>query len=69
MRIEQILELLAESPFHPSLDTHKLKGDLSDVWSCSVESNYRILFEFIEDPEGGEDAILLLDMGTHDEVY
>lgn len=68
-RIEEVLELLVEDSFHPSLDTHKLKGDLADVWSCTVEANFRILFEFLKDPEGEEDAILLFDMGTHDEVY
>ncbi len=28
--IEQTLRQLAENPFHPSLRTHRLKGDLAD---------------------------------------
>jgi addiction module RelE/StbE family toxin len=68
-RIEEVLNLLVEDPFNPSLDTHKLKGDLANVWACSVESDFRILFEFLKDPEGGEDVILLFNIGTHDEVY
>ena len=67
--IEQTLRQLAEDPFNPSLRTHKLKGDLADVWSCSIDYNYRILFEFVENPEDEESGILLLNLGTHDEVY
>lgn len=32
--IEKTVRQLAEDPFHPSLHTHKLKGDLSNIWSC-----------------------------------
>jgi addiction module RelE/StbE family toxin len=67
--IERTLQQLAEDPFHSTLRTHKLKGDLSNVWSCSIDYNYRILFEFVEDPEDKEEAILLLNLGSHDEVY
>lgn len=35
--IEQTLQQLAVDPFHPSLHTHKLKGDLSDVWAGSID--------------------------------
>ena len=67
--IEKTVRQLAEDPFHPSLRTHKLKGDLSNVWSCSIDYNNRILFEFIEDPEEKKQAILLLNLGSHNEVY
>ena len=67
--IEKTVRQLAEAPFHPSLRTHKLKGDLSNVWSCSIDYSNRVLFEFIEDPEQQKQAILLLNLGSHDEVY
>jgi addiction module RelE/StbE family toxin len=67
--IEQTLTQLAEDPFHPSLQTHKLTGELSGIWSCSIDYKLRILFEFVENPEAGEEAILLLNLGSHDEVY
>ena len=67
--IEQTLFQLVEDPFHPSLRTHKLKGDLGEVWSCSIDYSYRILFEFVNDTQNGEEVILLLNLGTHDEVY
>lgn len=66
--IETSLRKLAEDPFHPSLKSHKLKGNLANIWSCSIDYQYRILFELIkDDPE--QIKILLLNMGTHDEVY
>lgn len=68
-RIEETLRSLADDPFHPSLRTHKLTGQLSGTWACSVTYDIRILFEFVENPESGEEEILLLTVGTHDEVY
>lgn len=63
------LTRLTDDPFHPALRTHRLKGGLSGTWACSVESDIRIVFQFISDPESGEEAILLIDVGTHEEVY
>lgn len=68
--VERALQCLAEDPFHSALRTHKLAGDLAGIWSCSIDYSYRILFEFINDPDDdAEDAILLLNLGSHDEVY
>ncbi|MFM7600523.1 MAG: type II toxin-antitoxin system YafQ family toxin [Pseudanabaena sp.] len=67
--LEKTLLQLAEEPFHPSLRTHKLMGDLSDLWSCSVDYSYRILFQFVQNPDNGIEAILLINIGSHDEVY
>jgi addiction module RelE/StbE family toxin len=66
---ERALRQLAEDPFHPSLHSHKLRGNLAGVWACTVDYDNRILFEFMANPETGEDEIHLLAMGTHDEVY
>lgn len=65
--IQATLELLEEDAFHPNLKTHKLKGNLSEVWACGVEYDLRILFTFVQ--HEGSEAILLEAMGTHDEVY
>jgi mRNA-degrading endonuclease YafQ of YafQ-DinJ toxin-antitoxin module len=61
--------LVVRDPFHPSLHSHKLKGELAGAWACSVDYENRILFEFVQNPESGEEEILLLTMGSHDEVY
>jgi addiction module RelE/StbE family toxin len=68
-RAEHALQQLATDPFHPSLHSHKLKGELAGVWACTVDYDNRILFEFVQNPESGEEEIHLLTMGTHDEVY
>ncbi|WP_204102621.1 MULTISPECIES: type II toxin-antitoxin system RelE/ParE family toxin [Spirulina sp. CCY15215] len=69
LAIEETLRQLAEDPFHPSLRTHKLKGDFAESWSCSIDYSYRIIFEFVRDIENEEEAVVLLNMGTHDEIY
>jgi mRNA-degrading endonuclease YafQ of YafQ-DinJ toxin-antitoxin module len=51
------------------LRSHKLKGELEGVWACAVSYEHRILFEFVQNPETGEEEILLLTIGTHEEVY
>ena len=68
-KIERPLRQLAEEPFHPSLHSHKLKGELAGVWACTVDYDNRILFEFVQGSESGAEEICLLTMGTHDEVY
>ena len=48
--IEAALRQLADDPFHPSLHSHKLKGELAGAWACPVDFDNRILFEFVTDP-------------------
>jgi len=62
------LSLLETDPFSASLKTHKLQGELAGLWSCSVEYDFRIIFYF-QKLEDEEEAIILVDIGTHDEVY
>ena len=68
-KIEETLRLLATEPYNPILKTHKLKGKLSGAWSCSVEYDCRIIFSFEQNRETKAEDILLIDIGTHDEVY
>jgi len=68
-RIEQTLKALIQDPFHPQLHSHKLKGDLGGTWACTVSYDLRILFEFIQNQESGIEEILLLTIGTHEDVY
>jgi mRNA interferase YafQ len=59
--IIEVLLLLAEDPFNPSLKSHKLSGNLAGLWSCSVSYDCRIVFEFSEDDESVEIFIKTLD--------
>ena len=67
--IEETLRLLQENPFAPPLATHKFKGKLAGSWACSVGYDLRIVFDFVKSASQPEDDILLLEIGTHDEVY
>jgi addiction module RelE/StbE family toxin len=63
----EILECLIafhQDPFTPKLKTHKLKGSLSLFYAFSVQADLRIIFRF--DDEGD---IIVVDIGSHDEVY
>jgi mRNA-degrading endonuclease YafQ of YafQ-DinJ toxin-antitoxin module len=68
-RILDVLTVLAENPFEPALKTHKLPGQLEGLWASWVEYDCRIVFAFDPDPAGGDDLIVLADIGSHDEVY
>jgi len=61
------LQMLSEDAFHPTLKTHELKGDLSGRWASSVAYDLRVVFRLVQ--HENEEAILLMSIGTHDEVY
>ena len=64
-----MLARLAGEPFEPVLRTHKLRGQLEGLWSCWVEYDCRIVFAFEPDPDSDQEMIVLIDLGTHAEVY
>lgn len=57
------LRRFAADPGDPLLRIHKLKGDLSEYWSFSVDEDLRVLFRW-----NGDEAFLV-NLGSHDEVY
>jgi addiction module RelE/StbE family toxin len=65
--IEATLEQLSADPVHPSLRTHKLRGSLKGFWACSAGYDLRVVFQYVQ--HEGAEAILLVGLGTHDEVY
>lgn len=62
-KVEKKIDFFKSNPLHPSLRLHKLKGKKIEIWSFWVEGDLRITFIYI--PEG----ILLINIGTHKEVY
>lgn len=65
--LQATLEQLNVDAFHPQLRTHKLKGRLENAWACSAGYDLRIVFKFVE--HEGTEAVLLVTVGTHEEVY
>jgi mRNA interferase YafQ len=57
------LRRFAADPRDPLLRTHKLKGELDGYWAFSVDDDLRVLFRW------DADVVLLVNIGTHDEVY
>lgn len=67
--IDEALRQMAVDIFSPTLGTHKLSGTLQGLWACSCGYDCRIVFSLECDEKTGGEAVLLLDIGTHDEVY
>ncbi|MEI6708555.1 MAG: type II toxin-antitoxin system mRNA interferase toxin, RelE/StbE family [Methylococcales bacterium] len=64
-KYNEVLNKLKNNPFEPSLKTHKLTGKLNEFYACSLTFEYRIVCSFIIQ----NDVIVLVDIGTHDDVY
>ncbi len=64
-RYTKTIEILEVDPFHPSLRLHKLKGKLCEFHSISINTEYRVIIDFIIQ----DNEIIPIDIGTHDEVY
>jgi mRNA interferase YafQ len=69
--IEETLLQMQLDVFAPELGTHKLGGKLTGSRACSCGYDCRIIFsiEKTENVDTELEAIVLLDIGTHDQVY
>lgn len=67
--IDSTLVAMHEDLFTPSLGTHKLSGEMYGLWACSCGYDCRIVFVLELDKRTNTEVILLLDLGTHDDVY
>lgn len=67
--IEKSLKLLESDVFSSQLKTHKLSGTLFGAFACSCGYDCRIIFTIEKDNSSKKEIILLIDIGTHDEVY
>ena len=63
-KFREKMKIFLENPFFSQLRTHKLSGKLAGQWAFSIDDDCRIVFEFV-----GKDQVLLIDVGSHDEVY
>jgi mRNA-degrading endonuclease YafQ of YafQ-DinJ toxin-antitoxin module len=59
------LLLLEANPHHPSLRLHPLKGRLDGLHSVSINLSFRITLEMIMTDK----EIILINVGSHDDVY
>ena len=68
-QIEETLHQMQLDISAANLSTHKLAGKLAGLQACSCGYDCRIVFSIQKDQEIDSEVILLLDIGTHDEVY
>lgn len=54
-------KIFRENPLHPSLRLHEMHGKFEGIWSISITSSYRIIFERMENGD-----ILFVSVGKHD---
>ena len=64
-RFAKVLGELQKDPFQPQLELYALSGKLSGCYAVSLTYSYRITLTLMV----SEKEIILLDIGSHDEVY
>jgi mRNA-degrading endonuclease YafQ of YafQ-DinJ toxin-antitoxin module len=61
---KETISFFTESMHHPNLRTHGLRREEYKIRSITVHGDLRILLRVRDD-----ESILLIDVGSHDEVY
>ena len=64
-RFAKVVQDLQNDPFNSRLALHPLSGKLAGLYAICLTYNYRITLTLMV----SEKEIVLLDIGTHDEVY
>jgi len=54
-------QIFRKDPFDPRLKTHRLRGELKEFWSFSIDYKNRIIFDF-----AGKDTVRFYSIGDHD---
>ena len=60
-----LIEKFYQNPFDPLLENHPLKGSMLGKRAISVTGDVRIIFE----EHGNYVLVIMLDVGTHNQVY
>jgi len=68
-QIETALRRMADNLNDSRLKTHHLSGQLAGLHACSAGYDCRIVFAKQKHPKSGAEVFLLINIGTHDEVY
>ena len=61
--LDEKFALFDRNPKHQSLRLHKLSGKKTEQRSITIKGNLRVIFQYINE------GILVVDIGSHDEVY
>ncbi len=58
------LKLFFESPYHPLLENHSLRGEWQNFRSINVTGDYRALYYYLDD-----DMVEFFVIDTHSNLY
>ena len=64
-KLADSLEVLKRDPFHSTLHTKPLSGDLKGFYSFRITRDWRVIFCFMENPR----MIFLIDVAPRKDVY
>ena len=62
--LSEKIEVFRKDPYDSQLKTHALRGRLRGLFAFSLNYSKRVIFTYI-----GKNKALLLDLGSHEEVY
>jgi len=65
IKVVETIELFSKNPLEQSLKNHQLKGSLKHLRAISVTGDMRIIFEQFDNYT----LVVMLDVGTHNQVY
>ncbi len=68
-RIEDTLRRMEENLDDSKLKTHHLSGTLAGLYACTVAYDCRIVFAKEKNAQRKDIDLILIDIGSHDEVY
>jgi mRNA-degrading endonuclease YafQ of YafQ-DinJ toxin-antitoxin module len=68
-QIETTLRRMALNLNDSRLKTHHLSGALAGLHACSAGYDCRIVFAKQKHPKTGVEVLLLINIGSHEEVY
>lgn len=64
-KVDVVLEKFRKDPFDDTLKNHALKGPMADKRAIYVSGDLRIIFEEYDNYI----LVIMLDVGTHNQVY
>jgi len=68
-QIEETLRQMETDLFSQNLATHRLKGEFDGLRACSCGYDCRIIFSIEKNVETDQEVVVLLNIGSHDDVY
>jgi mRNA interferase YafQ len=64
-QVEKTIEIFKENPFNSQLKNHPLKGTMKNLRAISAANNLRIIYR----EEDDHIIVIMIDVGTHSQVY